>query len=40
LVAGIIGDAVSIEAAIWAVAGLTALSALVVALRMYETLRP
>ena len=40
LVAGIIADAVSIEAAIWAVAGLTALSALVVALRMYETLRP
>ena len=40
LVAGIICDAVSIEAAIWAVAGLTALSALVVALRMYETLRP
>ncbi len=40
LVAGIIGDAVSIEAAIWAVAGLTALSVLVVALRMYETLRP
>ena len=39
LVAGIIADAVSIEAAIWAVAGLTALSALVVALRMYETLR-
>jgi len=40
LVAGIIADAVSIEAAIWAVAGLTALSALVVALRMYETLPP
>lgn len=40
LVAGIIADAVSIEAAIWAVAGLTALSALVVAGRMYETLRP
>lgn len=40
LMAGIIADAVSIEAAIWAVAGLTALSALVVAGRMYETLRP
>ena len=40
LLAGIIADAVSIEAAIWAVAGLTALSALVVAVRMYETLRP
>jgi MFS family permease len=39
LVAGIIADAVSIEAAIWAVAGLTALSAFVVAVRMYETLR-
>ena len=39
LVAGIIADAVSIEAAIWTVAGLTALSALVVAVRMYETLR-
>ena len=39
LVAGIIADAVSIEAAIWAVAGLTALSALVVAVRMYETLK-
>ena len=38
LVAGIIADAVSIEAAIWTVAGLTALSALVVAVRMYETL--
>ena len=39
LMAGIIADAVSIEAAIWAVAALTALSALVVAVRMYETLR-
>jgi len=39
LVAGVIADAVSIEAAIWAVAGLTALSALVVAVRMYETLQ-
>ena len=40
LMAGIIADAVSIEAAIWAVAGLTGLSGLVVAGRMYETLRP
>ena len=40
LTAGVIADAVSIEAAIWAVAGLTALSGLVVAVRMYETLRP
>ncbi len=38
LVAGIIADAVSIEAAIWTVAGLPALSALVGAVRMYETL--
>jgi MFS family permease len=38
LVAGVIADAVSIEAAIWAVAGVTALSGLVVVVRMYETL--
>ena len=37
LLAGILADAVSIPAAIWAVAALTAMSGLVVALRMYET---
>jgi MFS family permease len=40
LLAGAIADLVSITAAIWAVAALTALSGVVVALRMYETLRP
>jgi MFS family permease len=39
LLAGAIADLVSITAAIWAVAALTALSGVVVALRMYETLR-
>jgi MFS family permease len=38
LLAGLVADAVSIEAAIWAVAGLTALSGIVVVARMYETL--
>ena len=37
LLAGLIADAVSIEAAIWAVGALTALSGLVVIVRMYET---
>jgi len=37
LLAGLVADAYSIEAAIWAVAALTAASGLVVALRMYET---
>ena len=37
LLAGVIADAFGIEAAIWTVAALTALSGLVVALRMYET---
>lgn len=37
LLAGLIADAVSIEAAIWAVAALTALSGFVVLVRMYET---
>ncbi len=37
LLAGITADLFGIEAAIWGVAGLTALSGLVVALRMYET---
>ncbi len=37
LVAGLIADAVSLTAAIYVVAALTAASALIVALRMYET---
>jgi MFS family permease len=40
LVAGLIADAVSLDAAIWAVAALTAGSGLVVAVRMYETHHP
>jgi MFS family permease len=37
LLAGILADVVSATAAIWAVAGVTAASGLVVAIRMYET---
>ena len=37
LLAGILADLISIEAAIWAVAALTAVSGVVVAVRMYET---
>jgi MFS family permease len=37
LVAGVIADVVSLDAAIWTVAALTALSGLVVQVRMYET---
>ena len=37
LLAGLVADAYSLEAAIWAVAALTGGSGLVVALRMYET---
>jgi MFS family permease len=37
LLAGVVADAASIEAAIWVVAALTAASGLVVAVRMYET---
>lgn len=40
LLAGILADAVWIEAAIWAVAALTAASGVVVAIRMYETHPP
>jgi MFS family permease len=40
LLAGIVADLVSITAAIYAVAALTALSGIVVAVRMYETHRP
>jgi MFS family permease len=39
LVAGIVADALGLVAAIWFVAGLTGLSGLVVAVRMYETHR-
>ncbi|MDQ4097275.1 MAG: MFS transporter [Actinomycetota bacterium] len=37
LLAGILADAISLEASIWAVAALTAASGAVVAVRMYET---
>ncbi|HEX6421177.1 MAG TPA: MFS transporter [Acidimicrobiales bacterium] len=40
LLAGVVADAVDLEAAVWVVAGLTAASGLVVAVRMYETHRP
>jgi MFS family permease len=40
LLAGIVADMLGLEAAIWAVAALTALSGAVVAVRMYETHRP
>lgn len=37
LLAGIVADALGVDAAVWTVAALTAASGLVVALRMYET---
>jgi MFS family permease len=37
ILAGVLADAFSVEVAIWVVAALTALSGLVVAVRMYET---
>jgi MFS family permease len=37
LLAGVVADALGVHAAVWAVAALTAVSGLVVALRMYET---
>jgi MFS family permease len=40
LLAGVIADLAGLEAAVWAVAGLTAASGLVVAVRMYETHPP
>lgn len=40
LLVGILADTISIEAAIWAVAALTALSGVVVLARMYETHPP
>ena len=40
LLAGLVADLAGLEAAIWVIAGLTAASGLVVAVRMYETHRP
>lgn len=40
VLAGVLADAFGIREAIWAIAGLTAVSGLVVAVRMYETLPP
>ena len=40
LLAGILADAISIDAAIWAIAALTAASGVVVLVRMYETHPP
>lgn len=40
LLAGILADLISVQAAIWAVAALTAASGIVVAVRMYETHPP
>lgn len=37
LLAGIVADALGVDAAVWTVAGLTAVSGLIVALRMYES---
>jgi MFS family permease len=37
LLAGVVADLAGMQAAIWTVAALTALSGLVVAIRMYET---
>jgi MFS family permease len=37
LLSGVVADLAGFDAAIWAVAGVTALSAVVVAVRMYET---
>ncbi|MGZ4559962.1 MAG: MFS transporter, partial [Mycobacteriaceae bacterium] len=37
LLAGIVADALGVRAAVWTVAALTAVSGLVVAVRMYET---
>jgi MFS family permease len=40
LLTGVVADAYGLTAAIWAVAALTGLSGLVVAVRMYETHQP
>ncbi len=37
LLAGVVADLLGVRAAVWAVAGLTAFSGVVVAVRMYET---
>ena len=37
LLAGVVADALGVRAAVWTVAGLTAASGVVVAVRMYET---
>jgi MFS family permease len=37
LLAGVVADVLGVRAAVWTVAGLTAVSGLVVAVRMYET---
>jgi MFS family permease len=37
LLAGVVADALGVRTAVWTVAALTALSGLVVAVRMYET---
>jgi MFS family permease len=39
LLAGVLADAFGVRVAVWAVAGLTAASGLLVVVRMYETLR-
>lgn len=38
ILAGLVADALGLTAAVWAVAALTVISGLVVAIRMYETL--
>ncbi len=40
LVAGLVADAYGVRAAVWTVAALTAVSAMIVVVRMYETHRP
>jgi MFS family permease len=39
LLSGVLADAFGVRVAVWAVAGLTAASGVLVAVRMYETLR-
>jgi MFS family permease len=40
VLAGVLADAFGLTSAVWTIAGLTAASGLVVAVRMYETHRP
>jgi MFS family permease len=40
VLAGVLADAFGLASAVWTIAGLTAASGLVVAVRMYETHRP